>query len=64
MIGVVIVLVFSLAHKVIYRTKFRAASEVDLQSGRRTLQEPEIAMLKRYYDQPAWRRALTYVKFW
>ncbi|KUJ18772.1 uncharacterized protein LY89DRAFT_774915 [Mollisia scopiformis] len=64
MIGVVIVLVFSLAHKVIYRTKLRAASEVDLRSGRRTLQEPEIAMLKRYYDQPAWRRALTYVKFW
>jgi amino acid transporter len=64
MIGVVIVLVFSIAHKVVYRTKLRRSDQADLVTGRRTLQEPEIALLREYYSRPAWRRAFTYVKFW
>ena len=63
MIGVVIVVVFTIAHKIIYRTRIRSAAEVDLQTGRRTLEELEIAMLRAYYSRPPWRRALSYVAF-
>lgn len=63
-IGVVIVIVFTIAHKLIYRSKFRQAATADLNTGRRTLRSEEISMLQKYYDRPARVRAMAYFKFW
>lgn len=63
-IGLVIVIVFTIVHKLIYRTKFRSASSADLVTGRRTLRHDEVSMLREYYASPAWRRGIGYCKFW
>ncbi|KEF57301.1 uncharacterized protein A1O9_05218 [Exophiala aquamarina CBS 119918] len=63
-IGVVIVIVFTIAHKLIYRSRFRQPATADLTTGRRTLRGEEISMLQQYYDRPAWVRAMAYFKFW
>ncbi|RVX73521.1 hypothetical protein B0A52_02409 [Exophiala mesophila] len=63
-IGVVVVVAFTIAHKLIYRSKIRDTASADLTTGRRTLQTDEIAMLRHYYSRPPWIRALAYFKFW
>ncbi|GME52870.1 amino acid permease [Neofusicoccum parvum] len=62
MIGVVIVVAFTILHKICYRTKFQDAATADLKTGRHILTVTEITMLDAYYQMPTWRRFLSYVK--
>ncbi|KAE8454311.1 hypothetical protein EG329_005236 [Mollisiaceae sp. DMI_Dod_QoI] len=64
MIGVVIVISFTLGYKIIYKTKFRDAKTADLKSGRRTLGKEEIDMLNEYYSRSTIRRFWTYIQLW
>lgn len=63
-IGILVIVSFTLAYKLIYRTKLRNPATADLKYGRRTLGIDEIKQLDDYYKQPAWRRFLTYVQLW
>ncbi|KAB8207237.1 proline-specific permease [Aspergillus parasiticus] len=54
----------TLAYKVIFRTPWRDPKTADCITGRRTLGAEEIMVLDRYYEQPRWRRFLTYVQLW
>lgn len=64
MLAVVIIVVFSIAHKLVTRSKIRRADSIDLRTDRRTLGEEEIAMLRKYYWRPAGRRGLAYFRLW
>lgn len=64
MLAVIVIIVFSIAHKFVTRSKIRRTDSIDLRAERRTLGEEEIAMLRKYYERPAWRRALAYFKLW
>ena len=63
-IGILVIVSFTLAYKLIYRTKLRDPATADLKYGRRTLGIDEIKQLDEYYRQPTWRRFLTYVQLW
>lgn len=62
MIGAIIVVVFTIAHKIIYRTKLQDPATADLKSGRHTLTAEEVRRLDAYYRMPAWRRFLSYFR--
>jgi amino acid transporter len=64
MIGVVIVVTFTIGYKLIYRTKVRDPKTADLKTGRRTLGPEEIAMLNEYYSRPTLKRFWTYIQLW
>jgi amino acid transporter len=64
MIGVVIVLTFTFAYKIIYKTKIRDPKTADLRTGRRTLGKEEIDMLNEYYGRSTIKRFWTYVQLW
>lgn len=63
-IGVLIIVVFTIAYKLIFRTKWVDPATADCLSGRRTLGIEEIQQLDDYYKQPKWRRFFTYVQLW
>jgi yeast amino acid transporter len=60
-IGLLVIGVFSLAYKLIFRTKWVKLEEADCVTGRKVLEADEIAMLDAYYRIPKWRRALRYL---
>ncbi|EXJ94533.1 hypothetical protein A1O1_02929 [Capronia coronata CBS 617.96] len=60
-LGVPLVLVAIVGYKLIFRTKFRRASEIDLVSGHRPLTEEDEHFLDQYYAQPMWKRVWSYV---
>ncbi|CZR61357.1 related to amino acid transport protein GAP1 [Phialocephala subalpina] len=64
MIGVVIVLTFTIGYKIIYKTKIRDPKTADLKTGRRTLGKEEIDMLNEYYSRSTLKRFWTYVQLW
>jgi len=64
MIGVVLVLTFTIAYKIIFKTKIRDPATADLKTGRRTLGEEELASLREYYARPLLSRFWTYVQLW
>ncbi|KAJ9640535.1 hypothetical protein H2199_006074 [Coniosporium tulheliwenetii] len=64
MLGIFIVVSFTLAYKLIFRTPWRDPKTADLVTGRRKLSNEEIIQLDSYYEQPKWRRFLTYVQLW
>ena len=63
-IGILVVVVFTVAYKFIMRTPWRDLRSADLLSGRRSLSFEELEQLDKYYKQPKWRRFLTYVQLW
>ena len=64
MLGILIIVSFTLAYKLIFRTPWRDPRTADLKTGRRTLDFEEIEQLDKYYKQPNYRRFLTYVQLW
>ncbi|BDD61649.1 hypothetical protein MAP00_006687 [Monascus purpureus] len=60
-LGVPIVLAAFLGFKIVFRTRFRRASEIDLVSGHVPLSLENEEFLDRYYSQPMWRRVWSYV---
>lgn len=60
-LGVPIVLAAFLGFKIVFRTRFRRASEIDLVSGHVPLSLENEEFLDRYYSQPVWRRIWSYV---
>ncbi|KAF7550722.1 hypothetical protein G7Z17_g5515 [Cylindrodendrum hubeiense] len=64
MVGIIIIVSFTLAYKIIMRTPWRDPKTADLVTGRRTLSEAEISQLDAYYSMPRWRRFGTYVQVW
>ncbi|KAJ9660897.1 hypothetical protein H2198_002242 [Neophaeococcomyces mojaviensis] len=64
MVGIIIIVVFTVAFKLIMRTEWRDPKTADLKTGRRTLSGEEIQQLHDYYKQSAWRRFGTYVQLW
>ncbi|KAJ5773732.1 hypothetical protein N7457_008628 [Penicillium paradoxum] len=63
-LGLLLIVTFTIGYKVIYRTPWRDPRTADCKTGRRPLGPDEIAVLDKYYRQPAWRRFLTYVQIW
>lgn len=63
-IGILVIVSFTLGYKIIFRTSLRNPATADLKTGRRTLGIDEIKQLDAYYNQPTWRRFLTYVQLW
>lgn len=63
-IGLLIIVVFTLGYKIIYRTQWRDPKTADLVTGRRMLSVEEITELDDYYKMPKLRRFLTYVQLW
>ncbi|CAP85993.1 Pc20g06640 [Penicillium rubens Wisconsin 54-1255] len=63
-IGLLIIVVFTVGYKIIFKTPWRDPKTADCRTGRRTLGSEEISLLDSYYKQPAWRRFLTYVQLW
>ncbi|CAI6082723.1 unnamed protein product [Clonostachys chloroleuca] len=57
-IGLLLIIVFSLAYKVIRRTNWVDPATADLTTGRNVLRVKEINYLDGYTRLPAWRRAL------
>jgi yeast amino acid transporter len=64
MLGILIILFFSLVYKLAMRTHWRDPKTADLVTGRRTLGMDEIKQLDEYYQMPKWRRFLTYAQLW
>ncbi|RDW76926.1 hypothetical protein BP6252_04979 [Coleophoma cylindrospora] len=64
MLGMLIVVFFTLIYKVIMRTPWRDPKTADLVTGRWILRPEEIQQLDDYYRMPTWRRFLTYVQLW
>jgi amino acid transporter len=60
-LGVPIVLVAYLGFKVIFKTKFRKANEIDLVTGHEPLTAEQEAFLDKYYAQTMWQRIWSYV---
>jgi len=60
-LGVPLVLVAVIGYKLIYRTKFRRASEIDLVSGHRPLTKENEEFLDHYYSLPLGRRIWSYI---
>ncbi|GAB1200952.1 hypothetical protein APSETT444_010333 [Aspergillus pseudonomiae] len=63
-LGLWVIAGLTLAYKIIFRTPWRDPKTADCITGRRTLGAEEIMVLDRYYEQPWWRRFLTYVQLW
>ncbi|KAE9581595.1 Amino-acid permease GAP3 [Colletotrichum fructicola] len=64
MIGFLVIVVFTIGYKVIYRTPWRDPNTADCVTGRRNLSVEEINQLDDYYKMSRWRRFLTYVQLW
>ena len=64
MIGIIIIVGFTGAFKLIMKTQWRDPKTADLVTGRRTLSEEELHQLREYYAQPAWKRFGTYAQLW
>ncbi|KAL9110784.1 MAG: hypothetical protein Q9227_004776 [Pyrenula ochraceoflavens] len=64
MIGVLVIVVFTVVYKIVFRTPFRQASTADLVTGRRQMSAYELDELDRYYKMSKWRRFLSYVQLW
>ncbi|KAM5341572.1 hypothetical protein ACJ41O_014603 [Fusarium nematophilum] len=62
--GILIIVVFTAAYKLILRTPWRDPATADLVTGRRHLSTEEINELDAYYSMPTWRRFGTYVQLW
>ncbi|KAF7544172.1 hypothetical protein G7Z17_g10160 [Cylindrodendrum hubeiense] len=63
-IGILIIVVFTVAYKLILRTPWRDPATADLKTGRRHLSTEEINELDAYYSTSKWRRFGTYVQLW
>lgn len=64
MIGILLIVVFTLVYKFVMRTEWRDPQFADCFTGRRSLNFEEISMLEEYYKMPMWRRFGTYVQLW
>lgn len=63
-IGMLLIVVFTLGYKVIMRTKWQSAKTADLQTGRNELRQDEIEFLDQYYSRPWWKRLGTYLSLY
>ncbi|EXJ76880.1 hypothetical protein A1O3_10525 [Capronia epimyces CBS 606.96] len=63
-IGLIVIVVFTVAYKIIMRTKWQDVATADLVRGRHVLSADEIKRLDEYYRRPLWRRIGTYVSLW
>ena len=64
MIGVFVIVGFTIGYKLILRTPWRDPNIADCKTGRRALSVEEINQLDEYYRMSKWRRFLTYVQLW
>lgn len=64
MIGIIIIIVFTVGFKLIMKTEWRNPKTADLVTGRRTLSPEEIKQLDDYYTMAKWKRFGTYVQLW
>jgi amino acid transporter len=64
MIGLLLIVIFTVAYKLIVRTKWQSPKTADLQTGRNTLRPDEVEFLDNYYSAPWWRRLGTYVSLY
>ncbi|CAJ0555429.1 Ff.00g054940.m01.CDS01 [Fusarium sp. VM40] len=64
MIGLLMIIIFTVAYKLIMRTKWQSSKTADLQTGRNKLRPDEIEFLNGYYSAPWWRRLGTYVSLY
>ncbi|GKU07735.1 unnamed protein product [Fusarium langsethiae] len=64
LIGLLMIVVFTLAYKVFMGTKWQSAKKADLQTGRNKLRPDEIEFLDRYYSRPWWQRLGTYLSLY
>lgn len=64
MFGLVLIVLSTIAYKIIYRTKLRDLRTVDLKTGRRTLGTDEILELDEYERMPQWRKLIGFIQLW
>ncbi|KAI8667451.1 AA-permease domain-containing protein [Fusarium sp. Ph1] len=64
LIGLIIIVVFTIVFKLVKRSPWRDPQSVDLITGRRRLTVEDMAQLDHYYRLSRWRRFLTYVQLW
>ncbi|KAJ3520572.1 hypothetical protein NM208_g13655 [Fusarium decemcellulare] len=62
--GIIIIVVFTIAYKLILRTPWRNPETADLKTGRRHLSTEELNELDAYYAMSKFRRFGTYVQLW
>lgn len=62
-LGVPIWIAAYLGYKLYSRCKIVDPATADLKTGRMPLNEEDVAFFDRYYAQPMWKRALSYVRF-
>ena len=60
-LGVPLVIVAIFGYKIIFKTKIRRASEIDLVTGHVPLTPENEAFLDHYYSLPMWRRVWSYI---
>ncbi|PYH45987.1 proline-specific permease [Aspergillus saccharolyticus JOP 1030-1] len=63
-IGLILILVCTIAYKIMRRTPWRDPVTADLVTGRRELSSEELRLLDAYYARPLWRRMGTYLRVW
>ncbi|EXJ91451.1 hypothetical protein A1O1_04563 [Capronia coronata CBS 617.96] len=63
-IGLIVIVVFTLAYKILMRTKWQDPATADLVRGRHVISVDEFRILDDYYSRPLWRRIGTYVSLW
>ncbi|PYI34381.1 proline-specific permease [Aspergillus indologenus CBS 114.80] len=63
-IGLILIVVSTIAYKILQRTSWRDPATADLVTGRRELSTEELQMLDAYYGRPLWRRMGTYLRVW
>jgi amino acid permease len=64
LIGLLVIVVFTLVYKVVFRTPFRDPRTADLRTGRNKFSAEDLAQLDAYYAMSRYRRFLTYVQLW
>ncbi|KAK5023278.1 hypothetical protein LTS07_009501 [Exophiala sideris] len=64
MIGVLLIVGFTIGYKLIFRMPWRDPRTADLKTGRRHLGIEEINQLDEYYKMSKWRRFGTYIQLW
>ncbi|CEI61628.1 unnamed protein product [Fusarium venenatum] len=64
LIGLLMIVIFTLGYKVLMRTKWQSAKTADLQTGRNKLRPDEIEFLDNYYSRPWWQRLGTYLSLY
>ncbi|ETI21011.1 hypothetical protein G647_07354 [Cladophialophora carrionii CBS 160.54] len=64
MIGVLVIVGFTIAYKLILRTPWRDPKFADCKTGRRPLSVEDINQLDAYYRMSRWRRFMTYLQLW